>query len=543
MVQQPLNAEQTPEDRPVNIAEMDFAFLTAGDPEVEPYDQLNRMQQNLDQQEQQELTELVPYVERFFILSYKAENGEYPPDPNTGDISMEQYNAMIGEKTAEELSMPVNSGQENTAGLRTKSQFDNSPSSIPGRSIELEPAPEEMQLGGQVEQVPQPQAQAQAQEVAAGPVGEVQVEGKDNSGVADDVQTKSDGYILSKGAVIANGRMYINDLIDEAIQRLREKGVELDPSQIPESAEDILVSNGEIIIPDIIAQEIGYKRLEKMNKRGEQITEELIAEKEQGKIIQPPTEEGFASPEPQGFNEGGLTGQEQYAKDTQENLAVMEESMKDADTVIHIDQFPAESPEEKIYQYPKEEVKNAIAKHEWKNQEPKYAFVGLSKGLRSSAYGPGQITSNTLTDMASRGIFGDGELKNYANKIAAAQTLFLNYWVNNMGMRATNVASGKEALKTLGISKDQFKEYVNDGYFTPSNRKNAKDQGIPKEVLGQNANRNYDYLWDAVIDNKMDRGTVTGINTFLEAYHGDNKNSKSNTQYRMSIRKILDQNN
>jgi len=537
MVQQPLNAEQTPEDRPVNIAEMDFAFLTAGDPEVEPYDQLNKMQQNLDQQEQQELTELVPYVERFFILSYKAENGEYPPDPNTGDISREQYNSMVGKESDNQFATLANAEQNTPAKLMPKSQFDNSPSGIPGRSIELEPAPEEMQLGGQVEQSSQPQAQ----DVAAGPIGEVQVEGRDNSGVADDVQTKSDRYILSKGAVIANGRMYINDLIDEAIQRLREKGVELDPSQIPESAEDILVSNGEIIIPDIIAQEIGYERLEKMNKRGEQITEELIAEKEQGKIIQPPTEEGFASPEPQGFNEGGLTGQEQYAKDTQENLAVMEESMKDADTVIHIDQFPAESPEEKIYQYPKEQVKNAIAKHEWKNQEPKYAFVGLSKGVRSSAYGPGQITNTTLKDMASRGIFGDGELKNYANKIAAAQTLFLNYWVNDMGMRATNVASGKEALKTLGISKDQFKEYVNQGYFTPSNRKNAKDQGIPREVLGQNANRNYDYLWDAVIDNKMDIGTVTGINTFLEAYHGDKNNPKTSTQYRMNIRKILDQ--
>jgi len=73
MVQQPLNAEQTPEDRPINIGEMDFAFLTAGDPEVEPYDQLNRIQQNLDQEEQQELAQLAPYVERFFILSYKAE--------------------------------------------------------------------------------------------------------------------------------------------------------------------------------------------------------------------------------------------------------------------------------------------------------------------------------------------------------------------------------------------------------------------------------------------------------------------------------------
>ena len=48
----------------------------------------------------------------------------------------------------------------------------------------------------------------------------------------------------------------------------------------PENAEEILMSNGEIIIPDIIAQEIGYKRLEKINKRGEELTEKLIAEYE-----------------------------------------------------------------------------------------------------------------------------------------------------------------------------------------------------------------------------------------------------------------------
>ena len=105
MIQQPLNAEQSSEDRPIGIGEMDFAFLTAGDPTVEPYDQLNKMQENLDQEEQQEISQLVPYVERFFILSYKAENGEYPPEPNTGNTSVEQYNSMVGENSAEQLGM------------------------------------------------------------------------------------------------------------------------------------------------------------------------------------------------------------------------------------------------------------------------------------------------------------------------------------------------------------------------------------------------------------------------------------------------------
>ena len=544
MIQQPLNAEQPSEDRPINIREMDFAFLTAGDPEVEPYDQLNKIQQNLDQEEQQELSKLVPYVERFFILSYKAENGEYPPEPNTGNVSKEQYNTMLGENSGEQPTMMPNSQQKGPAGIVPKSRFERPrPSSIPGRTIDLESLPESMQLGGQVQpQAPQPQA-PQTQQVATGPMGEVQVEGKDNSGVADDIQTKSDGYILSKGAVVANGRMYINDLIDEAIQRLREKGVELDTKEIPESAEDILVSNGEIIIPDIIAQEIGYTRLEKMNKRGEKITEESIAEKEQGKLIDPPVEEEFVNPEPQGFNEGGLTGQEQYVEDMQETVSILDEQAADTDPnieVIHKPQFPAETlTDEKIYQYPKEKVKSAMSQHEWKDQEPKYAFVGLSGNMRSSAYGPGQMIQSSLKDMAEKGVFGDGKLKQYANKIVAAQTLFLNYWVNDMGMEATNIDSGKEALKTLGITKDQFKKYINEGYFTPSNRTNAKDEGIPRKILGQNSNRNYDFLWDAFINAKMKREEVSEINTFLTAYHGGSK--RDNEEYVKSIRKILDQ--
>ena len=87
MVQQPLNANQISEDKPVNIREMDFAFLTGGDPHVEPHDQLNSMMQNLSKEEQQELVELTPHVERFFILTYKAETGEYPPEPNTDAIN------------------------------------------------------------------------------------------------------------------------------------------------------------------------------------------------------------------------------------------------------------------------------------------------------------------------------------------------------------------------------------------------------------------------------------------------------------------------
>ena len=299
---------QMEEDRPVSIGEMDFEFLTKNDPAVEPQDAALRMKKNLSPEEQKEIAGLVPYVERFFILNYKAETGDYPPEPNIepeggGGITIDEYRGMSNEDRI------ANSMDENLKPtLKPKSIYDRSPSQLP-QALPVE-APEMEQTVQQPEQKPveQPQEspvkeppmmqeggdveeekpqQASKEPVPVGPVGEIDVEGKDRSGVADDIPVKADGFVLSRGAVIANGKMYIKEVIQDAIDNLKEKGIELDTSETPEKAEDILISNGEVIIPDIIAQEIGYKRLEKMNKRGEELTEKLIAEYEAGQQQQP----------------------------------------------------------------------------------------------------------------------------------------------------------------------------------------------------------------------------------------------------------------
>lgn len=296
------------EDRPVNIREMDFEFLTKNDPAVEPQDAALRMKKNLSPEEQKEIAGLVPYIERFFVLNYKAETGDYPPEPNIepeggGGIAIDEYRGMSNEDKI------ANSMDENMKPvLKPKSIYDKSPSaypsSMPVEAPEIEQPvqqPEEkpieqpqespvkeppmMQEGGDIEEEkPQP---TDKEPVPVGAVGEINVEGKDRSGVADDIPVKADGFVLSKGAVIANGKMYIKEVIQDAIDNLKEKGIELDTSETPEKAEDILISNGEVIIPDVIAQEIGYKRLEKMNKRGEELTEKLIAEYEAGQQQQP----------------------------------------------------------------------------------------------------------------------------------------------------------------------------------------------------------------------------------------------------------------
>tara|TARA_R100001594_G_C4034013_1_gene261855 strand:+ start:42 stop:1820 length:1779 start_codon:yes stop_codon:yes gene_type:complete len=312
--QQMMNGVQQPEqslpmgeeqDRPMPIGEMDFQFLTENDPAVEPQNAAINMKKNLTPEEQKEIAGLVPYVERFFVLNYKAETGEYPPEPTMepeggGGITIDEYRSM----SDEERLASSTEGQEVSLNLKSKSSFDRSPSQLPqalpvgAPEMEQAEAPEMEQpvqqpmeqpamqanIGGKI-----PPAKVQTNKAApkdkeavpAGPVGEINVEGKDKSGVADDIQTKSDGFVLSKGAVIANGKMYIRDVIQDAIDNLNKKGVRVDIDKIPEKAEDILISNGEIVIPDIIAQEIGYKRLEKMNNRGKELTEKLVAEHEQ----------------------------------------------------------------------------------------------------------------------------------------------------------------------------------------------------------------------------------------------------------------------
>ena len=114
--------------------------------------------------------------------------------------------------------------------------------------------------------------------VAAGPVGVVDQPSADNSGVADDVPAESDGYVINAAAVRKIGLRKINDMIQKAIKYAQEQGMQLDFGKTPTNAEEILVSNGEVVIPDVLARIIGYDELEKINALGAEETDEVIEE-------------------------------------------------------------------------------------------------------------------------------------------------------------------------------------------------------------------------------------------------------------------------
>jgi len=117
--------------------------------------------------------------------------------------------------------------------------------------------------------------------VPAGPAGVVNQPGADNSGVGDDVPVKSDGFVINAAAVRHAGLQDINDMIQNAKAYAEKQGAKLDFGKSATGAEDILVSNGEVVIPDVLANIIGYDKLEKINNRGKKETEEKLAEQEQ----------------------------------------------------------------------------------------------------------------------------------------------------------------------------------------------------------------------------------------------------------------------
>ena len=120
--------------------------------------------------------------------------------------------------------------------------------------------------------------------------GPIQQPGASDTGVEDDVpmDAPEGAFIINAEAVKRVGIQDLEErILEPAMERLRNKGIDMTleslkrPQQQVEGDVDVLVSNGEYYIPPILAQEIGYDLLEKINKRGEKVTEKKLAEKKQ----------------------------------------------------------------------------------------------------------------------------------------------------------------------------------------------------------------------------------------------------------------------
>ena len=157
----------------------------------------------------------------------------------------------------------------------------------------------------------------------AGNLELVQEQGKDTSGVADDVSRElAEGdFVINAPAMDMAGRGDIEQMVTKAIIELQRKGIKLDFGQTSEdidSTVQALVSNKEMIIPKIIAEQIGYDRLEKINNRGKERVDEIEQEQQRSQ------QQVQQNPNPQGMMAVG--GQVSLDENKNQPIAVPQES-------------------------------------------------------------------------------------------------------------------------------------------------------------------------------------------------------------------------
>ena len=154
----------------------------------------------------------------------------------------------------------------------------------------VEPVPEEAMP---TEAMPTEAMPTEAVPMEAAPVdavaGPIMQDGASETGVADDVPMDAEegAYVVNAAAIERVGvRDFEERILKPNIESLRKKGVEISLEQLKSPAAqvegdtDVAVSNGEYYLPPVLVKEIGLDLLEKINKRGEQETEERIAEEE-----------------------------------------------------------------------------------------------------------------------------------------------------------------------------------------------------------------------------------------------------------------------
>ena len=100
----------------------------------------------------------------------------------------------------------------------------------------------------------------------------------DQQTIADDIPMEAEegDFIINAPAAEFAGRQDIVDMILQAINSLKEKGVDIqygNPKIPIKSRVQLAVSRNEVYIPKVIAEEIGYDKLEKINNRGKREVE------------------------------------------------------------------------------------------------------------------------------------------------------------------------------------------------------------------------------------------------------------------------------
>jgi len=131
--------------------------------------------------------------------------------------------------------------------------------------------------------------------------------------VADDVplEVEEGTFIINAAAVEFAGSEDIKQMILDAIYEARAQGVDIsgDENKIErERAVSLLVSEGEVVVPPLLAKIIGYDKLNKINNRGKQEVEKRVQENGQSQEAEALDEQPANPSEGAAMAPGGTAG-------------------------------------------------------------------------------------------------------------------------------------------------------------------------------------------------------------------------------------------
>ena len=292
---------EVPVEQPVqqpaglSMEQLDHEFLGRGDPQVEGLRLGEQYEKNLTPEELTRMKQLAPAVEEFFILDHKGRTGELPegeremPEgslPAEEEITVEEYGDLYNAENKEEVLAEL---------FGQKQPLQPQGADIPPKEVKREAPPPTPAPAPQPAQQPVVEA-ARGLEVPAMPQedmvntdanpqknGMIDVPGKSNTGIADDVpmDLPEGSFVINAAAVEFAGLTDIEQMIKKAEEeegRLINQGTLKQTDQGGKTP--VLVSNREVVIRPNIAKIIGLDKLEKINNRGKAETERAIQEEQ-----------------------------------------------------------------------------------------------------------------------------------------------------------------------------------------------------------------------------------------------------------------------
>ena len=331
--------------------------------------------------------------------------------------------------------------------------------------------------------------------------------------IADDIPLEAEegDFIINAPAAEFAGRQDIVSMITEAINSLREKGVDIqygNPKIPVEKSVKLAVSRNEVYVPRPVAEEIGYDKLQKINKRGQKEVqrrqEEAQGQAARGGFVKKASGDVVTKDETlkedkssmMGTDEGsfiqnlGRAVYDNIKKDLSGFISPKEKEKKELKTLEEskvkpletekVEGFPEPPPSRPEQQYygvnystliqALERVetgdvsKNVQIRDKFKENPYRFTEVTIRGPEGSSAFGLRQLTYTAMQDLL------DNNVKNLSREEIKYATKFIDTGKQRVNLENSNgqfVYEGPEnnrvkissinKAKKLGISLNEFK--------------------------------------------------------------------------------------